>query len=228
MTDELLKENISRILGEIAAGNDRGEKITLVAATKMNDANTINRAINYGVTVVAENKVQEFREKNDLLIPCRRHFIGHLQTNKVKYIVGNVELIQSVDSFRLAEEIDKVAERRGIVQDILAEINAGAEESKSGFQKETAFCDVLKLAEYKHVRVLGLMAMMPRADDNDALIPLFREMRGLYDALKQKLPDFRYLSMGMSEDYKTAVANGSNMIRLGTALFGKRNYGGQQ
>ncbi|MBQ6922944.1 MAG: YggS family pyridoxal phosphate-dependent enzyme [Clostridia bacterium] len=226
MFNDSLKENLERVFNEISSGNNLGEEITLVGATKMNDAETVNRAISYGLKVVAENKVQEFREKNDLLMPCRKHFIGHLQTNKAKYLVGKVELIQSVDSLHLAEEINRLAENRGIVQDILAEVNAGNEESKSGFSLDDAFDNVLRLAELNGIRVKGIMAMMPQTADEKTLATLFTETRALYDRLKTRLPDFTYLSMGMSGDYKIAIKNGSNMIRLGTALFGKRNYGG--
>lgn len=222
----MLNENVVKVLKEISAGNNRGEKITLVAATKMQSAETINAAIESGVTVVAENKVQEFREKTALLSPCRQHFIGHLQTNKVKYIVGKVELIHSVDTLNLATAINDFAAKKDIVQDILVEINAGGEETKSGFSFTDAESAVIEIANtLKNVRVKGLMAMMPISEDNGYLASLFDKMRALYDKLKNQGLPFTYLSMGMSEDYKTAIAHGSNTIRLGTALFGKRNYG---
>ncbi len=223
----MLEDNVSKILTEISAGNDRGEKITLVAATKTMTAETINRAIDCGVEVVAENKVQEFREKTALLSPCRQHFIGHLQTNKVKYIVGKVELIHSVDSVNLAQAINDFAAKKDVVQDILVEVNVGGEESKSGFTYEEAESAVREITDkLKNVRVKGLMAMMPLNRDEETLGALFDKMRVLYDKLKREGYPFEYLSMGMSEDYKTAIAHGSNTIRLGTALFGKRNYGG--
>ena len=222
----MLNDNVTKVLKEISAGNDCGEKITLVAATKTQSAETINTAIASGVTVVAENKVQEFREKTALLSPCRQHFIGHLQTNKVKYLVGKVELIHSVDTLNLAAAINDFAAKKGIVQDVLAEVNVGGEETKSGFTFTEAESAVIKIAEdLKNVRVKGLMAMMPISDDNGYLASLFDKMRELYDKLKNQGLPFTYLSMGMSEDYKIAIAHGSNMIRLGTALFGKRNYG---
>lgn len=222
----MLSENVAKVLNEISAGNNLGEKITLVAATKMQTAETINAALSFGVEVVAENKVQEFREKTALLSPCRQHFIGHLQTNKVKYLVGNVELIHSVDSFNLAAAINEQAEKQNTVQDILVEVNVGGEESKSGFifsDAKTAAEEIAKT--YKNLRLTGLMAMMPISSDADYLKSLFDKMRALYDELKREGLPFAYLSMGMSEDYKIAIAHGSNMIRLGTALFGKRNYG---
>ena len=222
----MLNENVTKILNEISSGNNLGEKITLVAATKTQSAETINAAIASGLTVVAENKVQEFREKTALLSPCRQHFIGHLQTNKVKYIVGKVELIHSVDTLNLSKAINEFAAKKGIVQDILVEINVGGEESKSGFAPAEAESAVREITEtLKNVRIKGLMAMMPISNDNDYLASLFDKMRNLYDKLKNEGFPFTYLSMGMSEDYKIAIAHGSNTIRLGTALFGKRNYG---
>ena len=130
----MLKENIEKVLSLIKKGNNLGEDITLVGATKTFSADVINQAISYGLKVVAENKVQEFREKTDQIIGGAQHFIGHLQTNKVKYLVGKVDLIQSVDSVRLLEAIDKEAAKQGIVQDILLEINVGQEQSKSGLR----------------------------------------------------------------------------------------------
>ena len=223
----MLEENVKKILEEIKGGNTFGEKITLVAATKTQSAETINSAIKSGVKVVAENKVQEFREKTDLLLPCRQHFIGHLQSNKVKYLVGKVELIHSVDSVSLAAAINDFAAKKGVTQDILLEINAGEEESKSGFLFDDVENAVREITENcKNVRVTGLMAMAPISPDRDYLSGLFKKIRALYDELKNDGYAFTYLSMGMSEDYKTAIACGSNTIRLGTALFGKRNYGG--
>ena len=222
----MLKATVKNILNEISRGNNLGEKITLVAATKMQSAETINSAIACGVNVVAENKVQEFREKTALISPCRQHFIGHLQTNKVKYIVGKVELIHSVDSVHLAGAINDFAAKNNTVQDILIEINAGGEETKSGFSFEDAAAAVKDISENcNNLRVKGLMAMLPESDDAEYLGFLCDKMRALYDGLKNKGYPFTCLSMGMSGDYKIAIAHGSNMIRLGTALFGKRNYG---
>ena len=222
----MLDENVKKVLAEINSGNNLGESITLVAATKMQSAETINSAINSGVQVVAENKVQEFREKNDFLLPCHRHFIGHLQTNKVKYLVGKVELIHSVDSISLATAINDFAIKKGVIQDILIEINIGEEPTKSGFLYSDVESALSEIAALKNVRVKGLMAMMPISDDQNYLAGLFDKMRALFDKLKSEGYPFIYLSMGMSEDYKIAIRHGSNMIRLGTALFGKRNYGG--
>lgn len=221
----MLKENVEKILDEIRGGNDRGEEITLVAATKTVPAETINEAISYGVGVVAENRVQEFREKTELIVGAKQHFIGHLQTNKVKYLVGKVELIHSVDSLRLAEEISKVATNRDVIQNVLIEVNIGGELSKSGVTPDTAEDFVKQAAKLRGLNVQGLMAMLPKSDDEELLARLCLQMRGIYDKLKGQGFPFSYLSMGMTADYKIAVRNGSNTIRIGSGIFGKRNYG---
>ena len=219
----MIKENLEKVLDEIKNGNNLGEEITLVGATKTVSVEDINYAISNGLKVVAENKVQEFREKTDLIKNAEQHFIGHLQTNKAKYLVGKVSLIHSVDALRLAEEIDRLAKNRNVVQDILIEINVGEESTKSGFsflEAENAVKDISKLS---NVKVCGLMAMLPPSNDEEYLSMLTKKMRKLYDTLKENYP-FKYLSVGMSNDYKVAIKNGSNTIRLGTAVFGKRNY----
>lgn len=221
----MLKENLQKILDEIKDGNNLGEPITLVGATKTMSAETINQAVEFGLKVVAENRVQEFNLKHDKIVGATEHFIGHLQTNKVKYLVGKVDLIQSVDSIRLATEIDRVAKNRNVVQDILVEINVGGELSKSGFNLESAFDAVKTLSSLGNVRIKGLMAMLPHTDDISLLKDLCQKMRSVYDQLKNQGYDLSVLSMGMSSDYKIAIDNGSNMIRLGRTIFGERNYG---
>lgn len=220
----MLKENLAEIFGNIKEGNDRGEKITLVGATKTVSAEVINQAVALGLSVVAENKVKEFREKTDLIDGAEQQFIGHLQTNKVKYLVGNVSLIQSVDSIRLAEEINACAVKRGVVQDILAEINVGGEESKSGFLFESAEENLKILKGLPNIKLKGLMAMLPLTEDEKLLSSLCGKMRALYDKKNGEGYGFTVLSMGMTEDYKIAIKNGSNMIRIGSGIFGKRNY----
>ena len=223
----MLEQRLQKVLQFTQNSNPYGEKVTVVGATKTMSADLINQAISFGLKVVAENKVQEFREKTSLISPdARQHFIGHLQTNKVKYLVGKVDLIHSVDSLRLAEEINRVAKNKGVTQDVLVEINVGGELTKSGFDFENAKENIYKInTEYTNVRVKGLMAMLPKSQDEKLLTDLFKKMRTLYDGLKESGLDFSYLSMGMSNDYELAVKNGSNMIRLGTAIFGQRNYG---
>ena len=222
----MLEKNIKKVLEIISKGNNLGEKITLVGASKTMSVETINKAIEYGLKVVAENKVQEFREKTDFIVGVEQQFIGHLQTNKVKYLVGNVSLIQSVDSVHLAEAINSQATKKQVVQDVLIEINVGGELSKSGFSFENAKDGIREIKEsFPCVRVLGLMAMLPHSDDQELLISLCKKMRSLYDELNCKGYGLKYLSMGMSADYKLAIKHGSNMIRLGSEIFGKRNYG---
>ena len=222
----MLKENLEKVLNEISNGNNFGEKITLIGATKTVPTETINEAISLGLKVVAENKVQEFREKTESIIGAEQHFIGHLQTNKVKYLVGKVKLIHSVDSLHLAEEIDRVAKNRGVIQDVLIEVNIGNELTKSGFSFDNTKEQTLKIvSEYKNIRVKGLMAMLPHSENERLLIDLTKKMRSLYDKMKESGLPFAYLSIGMSNDYKIAINNGSNMIRLGRTIFGERNYG---
>ena len=222
----MLKEKVEKVLKRIENGNNLGEKITLVGATKTISVDVINQAIEYGLNVVAENKVQEFRDKTQLIRGASQHFIGHLQTNKVKYLVGNVDLIHSVDSIHLAEEINRQALKKGVIQDILIEINVGGELSKSGFSLQTAKENIDKIiAQFPQVKIRGLMAMLPHSEDKTLLVDLFKAMRSLYDDLNKQGYSLTYLSMGMSSDYELAIENGSNMIRLGRTIFGERIYG---
>ena len=226
----MLEQNVKDVLNLVKSGNNLGEKITVVGATKTMEVEIINRAVSAGLEVVAENRVQEFREKHDFISPtARQHFIGHLQINKVKFLVGKVELIHSVDSVHLAEEINRIAKNKGVIQDVLIEINVGGELSKSGFDFENAEENVIKIENnFSNLKIKGLMAMLPNATDKPLLISFCKKMRALYDYLKsEKNLDFEYLSMGMSNDFELAIKNGSNMIRLGRTIFGERNYGGK-
>ena len=218
-----IKENLDKILFEIKDGNNLGEKIMLVGATKTIDADTINLAVSNGLEVVAENKVQEFREKTDKISGAKQHFIGHLQTNKVKYLVGKVELIHSVDSLKLAEEISRVAKNRQVVQDVLLEINVGGELSKSGISPENAIEFYQTVKKLDKIKVRGLMAMLPKTDDQLYLKNLVLKMREIYDIIRKTDENITYLSVGMSADYKIAISNGANVIRVGSLIFGKRN-----
>ncbi len=217
---------LREILTLCEKGNNLGEKISLVGATKTVPVEIINRAVELGLEIVAENKVQEFREKTDLIIGANQHFIGHLQTNKVKYLIGKVDLIHSVDSVHLAEEISRQAVKKDIVQKVLVEVNIGGELSKSGFDLSNAYEGVKRIACLPHLEVKGLMAMLPHTDDNALIEHLCLKMRKLYDTMIEDGYAFEHLSVGMSNDYLIAVNNGSNMIRLGSKIFGKRNYGG--
>lgn len=217
-------DNLKNILEEISSKNPFGEEITLVGATKTISPDVINTAIENGLKVVAENKVQEFREKSHLIsASAKQHFIGHLQTNKVKYLVGKVELIHSVDSVHLAEAISKESAKKNVTTNVLIEVNVGGELSKSGFDLSNVETALNEISKLDSIKIEGLMAMLPKSDDKTTLENLCTKMRAKYDQLKDKY-GFKYLSMGMSADYKTAIKCGSNMIRLGSQIFGKRNY----
>ena len=224
MNGQLIQENVAKIKAELANGNLFGERVLLVAATKMQTAEDINEAIAAGVDAVAENKVQEFRDKTDLLAPCPQHFIGHLQTNKVKYLVGKIGLFHSCDRMELAMELDKVSLRRGVVSDVLLQINIGDEQTKGGFAFSEAREAYETVKQMPGLRVRGLMAMLPASDDEEMLRVLAKKMRALYDELRETDSSISYLSMGMSGDYKLCVECGSNMIRVGSTIFGARNY----
>lgn len=217
-------QELKNLIEETSGGNNLGEKIIIVGATKTVPAETINLAIENGLKVVAENKVQEFCEKTDKLIGAEQQFIGHLQTNKVKYLVGKVSLIQSVDSIHLAEEIGKFAVKRNVTQDILAEINVGGELSKSGFTPQNAAEAVKLLSKISGINVKGLMAMLPKNAETMEKEKLCLQMRNIYDNLKKDGFNLSILSMGMSKDYKIAIKCGSNMIRIGSLIFGERSY----
>lgn len=220
----MITENVQKIKAEIAGGNAYGERVMLVAAIKMQTADAVNQAIAAGVDAVAENKPQEFRDKNALIAPCPRHFIGHLQTNKVKYLVGEVELFHSCDRDGLAEEIAKQSLKKGVVSNVLVQVNIGNEESKGGYDYGETAKAVERLSKLQGLRVRGLMAMLPDSDDENLLRTLAKKMRTLFDALKKENGEMEYLSMGMSGDYRLCVEEGSNMIRLGSTIFGAREY----
>lgn len=219
---DIISRRVREALDEIASGNSRGERITLVAATKTRTPEEIAASIRAGIADVGENRVQEFCEKYDAAEGARRHFIGRLQRNKVKYLIGRTFLIHSVDSDALADEIAVRSLRAGIVSDVLVEINAGGEESKGGFPIEEGMAAFRRLSAKEGLRVRGFMAMLPRFAEEDALGALCDKMRALYDAAREESETVAYLSMGMSEDYRICIRHGANMIRLGTRLFGGR------
>ena len=228
-----IAENVASIREKMAeaakqAGRDP-ESIRLCAATKMNDAAAVREAIAAGVDCCGENRVQEIQEKRPQGAYEGKplHFIGHLQTNKVKYIVGVVDLIESVDRLELLECIEKQAAKIGVTQDILFEINIGAEESKSGFTPEEAAQLAAKMGEYPHVRLHGLMAIPPVSEKPGDNCRYFQKIRRIaVDITAQKYDNIfmDFLSMGMTDDFEDAIACGSTMVRIGTAIFGPRNY----
>lgn len=228
---EIFDENYKRVLENIGAAAIRSgrkpQDITLLAATKTVDVATINHAIESGIKYIGENRVQEFLLKEKDYLPVHRHFIGHLQTNKVKDIVGRVELIHSVDSFRLAREISKQSEKKNITSDILIEVNIGNEESKYGFDIGETAEIICKTAELKNINIRGLMAIPPVCENPGENNKFFRSLYKLFIDIKSKKIDnssMDILSMGMSGDYAQAIECGANLVRLGTALFGRRNY----
>lgn len=227
-----IQENIERIRREIdAAARETGRTgadITLVGASKMNDAAACQQAIAAGIDVLGENRVQEMTAKlaQHAYDGVPLHFIGHLQRNKVKQVVGKAALIQSVGSEELLREIDRQAEKLGIVQDILLEVNIGGEKAKSGFAPET-LADAAALAKtLPHVRVRGLMTIPPANASREENMVYFQKVHALYVDINTKMYDneWEYISMGMSGDFADAIRCGSNMVRMGTAIFGARNY----
>ena len=228
-----IAENVAAIRADIeraaiAAGRDPSQ-ILLCAATKMNGADAVRQAIAAGVDCCGENRVQELTQKlsENAYEGAPVHFIGHLQTNKVKQVVGKVDLIQSVDRLKLLQAIQAEAQKQGIVQDILLEINIGGEESKSGFSAADILPLAEKMGDFPNIRLRGLMAIPPICEnpgDNDKF---FLEIHNLSVDITGKKYDnvsMDFLSMGMSGDYADAIACGSTMIRVGTAIFGARDY----
>ena len=221
----MIEENVKRLFKEVPKTNPYGESVTVVAAVKLQTPEDINRAICAGVTDIGDNHVQEFRDKfNGICGNPRRHFIGHLQTNKIKYLLGKVNLYHSVDRLNLAEELSKRSALAGVTSDILIQVNIGDEQSKGGFPLSETFAAYEKIRAMPALRVRGLMAMLPIGSDEERLFKLATLMRSEYDKIAAQDINFKYLSMGMSGDWKICVENGSNMIRVGTTIFGQRNY----
>ena len=224
-----IAENVAAIRARIDAAA-QGRRVLLVAASKMNDAAAVREAIAAGVDACGENRVQELLEKNaqGAYAGAPLHFIGHLQKNKVKYLVGTVDLIESVDSVELLRMIDARARKLGVTQDVLLEVNIGGEAAKSGFEP-SALPEALEISgEFSSLKVRGLMAIPPVAEASGASRPYFARMRELFIDIGAKKYDnvsMDFLSMGMSGDFEDAIREGANMVRVGSAIFGPRNYG---
>ena len=227
-----IAENIARIRANMAeaareSGRDPSE-ILLVGASKMNDAMACREAVAAGIDALGENRVQEMVQKlaENAYEGAPLHFIGHLQRNKVKQVVGRVALIQSVGSLELLEEIEKVAAARELVQDILLEVNIGREEAKSGFFPENLPAAAEAALVKSHIRVRGVMTIPPADADREENMRYFQEVRALYVDINAKLfhNELEYLSMGMSGDYADAIRCGATMVRVGSAIFGARHY----
>ncbi len=229
----MIRENVQRVREQMAeaaraAGRDPAE-IRLCAATKMNDAEAVRQAVEAGVDCCGENRVQELVQKlpQGAYDGVPLHFIGHLQTNKVRQVVGVVDVIESVDRLELLDCIQKEAAKKGLVQDIFLEVNIGGEASKSGFTVEEAREVAAKMGRYPALRLRGLMAIPPISEKPGDNRRYFAEMRNLFVDISGKTYDnvsMDCLSMGMSDDFPDAIAEGSTMVRVGTAIFGPRNY----
>lgn len=225
---DYITENYKRICFEIeeakAKYRNKDDTVELMAVTKTVSPEAVNHAIALGVRLLGENRVQEYESKKDFYNPAARiHFIGHLQTNKVKYIIDDMELIQSVDSLKLAAEIDKQAKRAMKIQDVLVEVNIGGEDSKSGILPNELENLLKEIAVMENIRVKGLMTIPPPQSSEKFLY----KMQEIYLDISSKNMDninMDILSMGMSGDFSKAIQYGSNLVRIGTALFGARDY----
>lgn len=228
-----IAENVAAIRETMAAaarqaGREPGE-ILLCAATKMNDAETVKLAVQAGVDCCGENRVQELREKQPLGAYGDKpvHFIGRLQTNKVKYVVGAVSLVQSVDRSELLQALEKEAAKKRLVQDILLEVNIAGEASKAGFSPAEAEAAAAGMRAFPHLHLCGLMAIPPISEKKGENCIYFQKMHDLWVDIREKKydnVDMVCLSMGMTDDFEDAIACGSTMIRVGTAIFGARHY----
>ncbi len=228
-----IRDNLEEINGRIAAAcatcGRKPEEVTLLAVTKTVPAERINAAIRWGVSQIGENRVQEFLQKRDdlLLSEATAHLIGHLQTNKVRQIVGRVHMIQSVDSARLAVAISRRSEELGLVTPVLVEVNIGGEAAKSGVAPESLECLLGEMHELPGLHVCGLMTVPPILEAESEKRKIFSKMYKLFVDIQSKKMDnidMQILSMGMSGDYREAILEGSTMVRIGSALFGKREY----
>ncbi len=230
MDDINIEERLAAVKERIRAaaeqcGRDPAE-ITLIAVTKTYPVSAMNTAITAGVTDVGENKPQEIRDKFDAVLPVRWHLIGHLQSNKIKYVIDRCDLIHSVDSIKLMDEIETKAEAHGRDIDILIQINISGEESKSGVSPDELESMLRHAAALNKVHIKGLMTIAPKAEYGDAE-SCFADMKKLFDSVSEKsFPnvEMRELSMGMSGDFEAAIKHGSTMVRIGSAIFGARNY----
>lgn len=216
-----VKRNITLVQSNVARAA-AGRFVTIVAATKTVPPETISAAIDSGITDIGENRVQEYLAKRDAVQGASWHFIGTLQTNKAKYLVGNVSLIQSVNSAVLAKEISRLAEKRGVIQDVLIEVNVGEEASKTGAAVDLAYELAETVQNSLGMRLRGIMAVPPKNGGDE----VYRKIRDLYEDLARGRECFNILSVGMSGDYERAIYFGSNMVRLGSALFGERAKAG--
>ena len=216
------REKLINLIEFSKVPNKFNESIVLVGATKYQPVSVINEAISLGLENIGENKADEFRDKFEFYSPCKKHFIGHLQTNKIKYLIGKVDLYHSVDSLHLAEQLNLASIKKIVISNILLQVNIGKEESKSGFEYEVINEVYETIKGMSNLVIVGLMAMLPKSEDESYLRNLVKKMRNAFDELKVNDSNIKYLSMGMSYDYKLCVEEGANMIRIGSGIFGAR------
>lgn len=230
--DLTIKENLDDILSRIKVAAEKSgrkaEDIKLIAVTKTVGVERIKNVYDYGILDMGENRVQELLDKYDKLdSSCRWHLIGHLQTNKVKYIIDKVEMIHSVDSIELAKEINTRADKIGKKMNILVQVNVSGEESKFGINPQEVDEFIEKVSKYGNISVKGMMTIAPYAENPEDVRDVFRKLYSIYIDIKKKKLDnvsMDYLSMGMSNDFEVAIEEGANIIRIGTDIFGKRDY----
>lgn len=232
---QTLKDNIESIQNRIAHAAQKAgrapEEILLVAVTKTVDADTINQAVELGIKHLGENRVQEIQSKYPLVksgSEIKWHLIGHLQTNKVKYIIDKVHMIHSVDSYKLAVEINNRAKKIDRIMDILVQVNISGEESKYGIRKDECYELMNNISKLSNLKVKGLMTIAPLVQDPEEARPYFRDLKKLSIDIMEKSYDnisMDYLSMGMTGDFEVAIEEGANIVRIGTAIFGHRQYG---
>lgn len=228
----MLKENLEEVEKKIQAACDRAgrkrDEVTLISVSKTKPVSMLKEAYDLGVRIFGENKVQEIREKYEALPKdIEWHMIGHLQTNKVKYIVDKVKLIHSVDSLKLAETIDKEAAKHNTMVDILLEVNVAEEDTKFGLKTDEVMTVAQQVVQLPHIRLRGLMTIAPFVENPEENRTIFAELRKLYVDMKDKNIDngtVSILSMGMTNDYEVAIEEGATMVRIGTGIFGARDY----
>ncbi len=236
MTDNSIKANIENLYSRIKVAAEKSgrkaEDIKLIAVTKTVDVDRIKQVCDLGILDLGENKVQELLSKYDQLDPsCKWHLIGHLQTNKVKYIIDKVSLIHSVDSIPLIEEINSRAAKLGKKMDILLQVNVAGEETKFGIGPTEVDKYIGIISQMNHVNLKGLMTIAPFAENPEEIRPVFKKLYQIYIDIKNKRLDnvtMDYLSMGMSNDFEVAIEEGANIVRIGTGIFGKRDYSQRQ
>lgn len=224
-------DNYKEILDRIEKAKEKagrnGEEILLVGVSKTQPPERLMEAFNCGLKVFGENKVQEMIQKYPLIQGAKWHFIGHLQKNKVKYIIDKADLIHSLDNVELAEEINKRAERINRIMPVLVQVNIGREDTKSGVFEEEVFEFSKKMSKYPNINVSGIMAIPPANNNKEITRAYFKKVYNIFNELKTyKYDNFdiKYLSMGMTGDFEIAIEEGANIIRVGTGIFGQRNY----